>query len=172
MFQNVSIYIVPFVIGFFVIVLSLAISSIGTLAAIGSRPQATFIFLFAASIFFSLFLYYVLVYMIASAVGNWFYMQGGLASCAGCPGVISHFGSFTFAALIITFIKVLRAIVDYGARNTDNFLCCLCLCLTQCFLASVEALLQAMNHYAVIMMSYTGYDFINSAKTATVILFS
>ena len=175
MFRNLSIYIIPFIVGIISTLVTILIASIGTFSSsanLGERGAGIYFLLFISYTFFGLFFYYVLVYLIASAVGNWFYWNQGTATFSGCASVFNHVGSFTFASLIITAMKILRAIVDNGMRSTDNLMCCLCLCLVQCFLTCIEALLKTLNHFAVILMSYTGQDFVDSAKTGSVIFFS
>lgn len=173
MMQNVSIYFIPFFIGLLSIIVTAIITIIYAIGSITPNfSYSSYIFMFVPYIFASIFFFYVLVYLISSAVGNWFYEQPSIAAFAGCPSVFNHIGSFTFAALIITFMRVLRAIIDHGARTTDNLYCCICLCLVKYCLACIEAILQTLNHFAVIVMSFTGQDFIDSAKTGSVLLTS
>ena len=136
--RNVSVYAIPFVIGVLTIITSILIGIIVAVGKLQTHPSAgPSIFSFFMLAFFAIFFYYVLVYLIASTVANWFYMQSSISVCAGFPSVFNHLGSFTFASLIITAMKMIRFVVEQETKNSSNILCCLCLCLIQCFLVCI-----------------------------------
>jgi hypothetical protein len=123
--------------------------------------------------FFVFFLYYAMVYLIASAAGDWYFNRQSAGCCTGVGRLTgSHIGSITFASIIISLVKILQAFIDAAARDVDNLCSACCLCLVKCFVSMLEGLIQTLNHFAIIVMSYTGEQFIDSAKTAGVVIFS
>lgn len=84
----------------------------------------------------------------------------------------SHLGSLTFASIIITLIKLVQMALDSAQREADNCYVKICICCIQCCVSSIEALIQTLNHYAIIIMSLTGQGFVDSAKTGGIIIFS
>lgn len=136
-FQNLSVYLIPFFTGFLALVLGIVYCyNFGiafTTRIISKTPlyesSGYYGFQVLIFIFFSIFIYYVMTYLIASAVSNWFYMRGSSAACAGCPSIIYHLGSITFASVVITVTKILRMLISEERRNANNIFECLCFCL-------------------------------------------
>lgn len=139
---------------------------------ITSQQRGLFVLQLIYYLFFNFFMYYVLVFLIASAVGYWYYQKEG-GCCVGLKHLVgSHIGSLTFASIIIGFIKFIQFALETAQRESTNICTSICLCCVQCCIGMIEGLVQMMNHYAVIVMSYTGQGFVDSAKAAGVVIFS
>jgi hypothetical protein len=139
---------------------------------INNTHHVLFVPQFIYYMFITAFLYYVTVFLIASAVGQWYY-QRNANCCAGLGNLLcSHLGSLTFASIIITLIKLVQMALDSAQREADNCYVKICICCIQCCVSSIEALIQTLNHYAIIIMSLTGQGFVDSAKTGGIIIFS
>lgn len=72
---------------------------------------------------------------------------------------------------MITIVKLARMMSNQSDRH-DNTCKKVCTCLVKYCLCMLEGFLKTMNHYAVIMTALTGEDFVNSAKSAGVLIFS
>ena len=60
-------------------------------------------------IFYSCFFYYCLVFLIATACAIWYYGLDQNYLCTGLGRIVkNHIGSFTFAALLVTIVTMLR----------------------------------------------------------------
>lgn len=68
-----------------------------------------YIFWIFMIIFFAIFLYYVMVFLVAYMVGKWYYGHRGTGCCSGF-GVMNraHIGSLTFTTLMITIVKIVQ----------------------------------------------------------------
>lgn len=90
-------------------------------------------------IFFSMFLYYVMVFLIGYTCANWYYGHPRTGCCRGFSLMNSaHIGSLTFASLLIGIIKLLQLLgsTGYGDNSSMNGNCCVkcCLCCCTCCL--------------------------------------
>lgn len=76
----------------------------------------------------------------------------------------THAGSLSFAALIITVVRILRNIAESAARNNNggNAARVVGLCL-MCLLSCIEDILNYLDHLALAYMSVTGESFCESA---------
>lgn len=161
---NCSVYLTPVGVGLVGILMAIfALSSINGISlhvaadklsesAAGGLTALHLLFYF----FFMYFLYYVMVFLIATAAGDWYFQrQGGCWS--GVKRLVrGHIGSLTFASSVITIVKVVQAAVDTASRNTENACSAICLCMVKCFLNILEGLVHTLNHFAIIVMTYTG----------------
>ncbi len=60
-----------------------------------------------------LFFYYCMVFLIATAAAMWYYGIDGNYLCIGVKRIIRyHVGSFTFAAIILTIVTMVRQMVE------------------------------------------------------------
>ena len=119
----------------------------------------------------TLFFYYVLTFLIATACSVWYY---GLQDSYLCTGIGRinryHIGSITFAANVITFLKILQIFV-FQKNNADNTCIRYLKCCLACILKLIEDILKVLNSFAIISMSVTGQSYLSSAKTAAYALF-
>jgi hypothetical protein len=72
------------------------------------------------------------VFLIASAVAVWYYQVPNKSICAGFGWMFKgHIGSLTFAALVITIIKMLKEKAKKGSKGNSCValmrVCCVCL---------------------------------------------
>ena len=120
----------------------------------------------------SLLLYYMMVFAIATACAYWYYnVQNGNPILTSYKWIFtSAFGSLVFGAVLVAVVRLARLLINSGRRNTRNIPAAICLCLISCCLRNLEHLLKILNHNAVIVMSVTGENYINSAKTTIGIL--
>lgn len=120
--------------------------------------------------FFTFFSYYAMVFLVSSAVSIWYYQIDKNMIGSGLKWLIKgHIGSLTFAALIITIIKMLLTMVK--KKRTTNMVAAVARMICVCLLAALEKFVKVMNRYAVILMSFTGEDFITSCKSTGVLIF-
>ena len=86
----------------------------------------------------------------------WYYDIDGNYLCIGMKRIIRyHIGSFTFGALLVTIVTMLRQAAEREA-DESNGCGAICLCLVACCLRFIEDLLETLNHNAVIVMAVTG----------------
>jgi hypothetical protein len=121
--------------------------------------------------FFTFFSYYVMVFLVASCVAVWYYQSERSMLGSGIRWLMKgHIGSITFAALMITIIKMVKTMVKKKAgRGNACGEACRCICI--CFLTVLEQFVKVMNRFAVIIMSFTGEDFITSCKSTGIIIY-
>lgn len=107
-------------------------------------------------IFYMLFFYYCMVFLIATACAMWYYGIDGNYLWIGIKRIIRyHVGSFTFAAIILTIVIMIRQMVENEQRESDG-VAAICLCLVACCLRCIEDLIDTLNHNAIIVMAVTG----------------
>lgn len=82
----------------------------------------------------------------------------------------SAFGSIVFGAVLVSIVTFARLIVDSKRQSNKNIAVAICLCMISMCLRNLENLLKILNHNAIIVMSVTGENYINSAKTTIGIL--
>lgn len=62
------------------------------------------------NIFYTYFLYYVMVFLVATATAIWYYNIEGNYLLKGLKYIFnSHIGSFTFASMIAAIISMIRS---------------------------------------------------------------
>ena len=67
-------------------------------------------------IFYTIFFYYCMVFIIATACAMWYYSIDGNYLCTGVKRIVRyHVGSFTFGALLVTIVTMLRQSAERGA---------------------------------------------------------
>jgi hypothetical protein len=121
---------------------------------------------------FSFLFYYVMVFTVAVSCSFWYYRVEGRHYLATAYKWLftSAFGSIVFGAALIAVITLARLLVDSKRRNTKNIAVAVCLCIVSMCLRNLENLFKILNHNSVIVMSVTGENYINSAKTTIGIL--
>lgn len=68
-------------------------------------------------IFMTLFLYYVMVFLIGYCCANWFYGHHNSGICRGFGHINkSHIGSLTFASILVTIVKIIQLLIQSAAR--------------------------------------------------------
>lgn len=89
---------------------------------------AYFLFVY---IFMTIFLYYVLSFLISTACSLWYYGVPGNYWCLGTGNINKyHIGSLTFGALLLTILKITKMIVRGARSKSDNFCtACVLTCL-------------------------------------------
>lgn len=63
---------------------------------------------YALAVFISFLLYYIMVFVIATAVAYWYYRDDSKSICYGYGPLRFNVGSITFAAIMITIITLVR----------------------------------------------------------------
>ena len=135
--NNASVYLIPLYIGLLSIIftsmLALCSVSIWAMKTLHHIPvfRATGLYWLVGilTVFFSIFVYYLMVYMVASAVAHWIYQRPDFAGTAGCSSIFYHLGSITFASVTVAFTKILQVFINTEANSTINPLACFCLCI-------------------------------------------
>jgi len=95
---------------------------------------AYFIFVY---IFITIFFYYVLSFLVSTACAMWYYGITGNYWCDGTGRINKyHIGSFTLAALLLTFIRILKLLLNARDGSSDNacakfIVCCVNCCLSR-----------------------------------------
>lgn len=114
-------------------------------------------YFFFIYIFMTIFLYYILTFLIATACALWYYNIDGGYFCVATGRINRyHIGSFTFAALLLTLVRLLQAIINSKGEQSENA-CARCIqCFISCILSQVEYLLRVLNSTSVVVMAVTG----------------
>lgn len=138
------------------------------------NPDASTIFqavYWVLYLFFTYFFYFVTVFLIGASVSLWYYKVDNVSMLGTALKwcVMSHIGSITFGAILITIIRIIRSIVS---ENSSNPCLRLCFCIIMCIFKALEYFLKILNHYATISMAFTGQGYISSAKTAGLLIFN
>jgi hypothetical protein len=71
---------------------------------------------YAIGVFFGFFLYYCMVFVIATAAAYWYYRQDKNV-LSGFSTIRYHLGSITFAAIVITAITLMRRAANAKSKN-------------------------------------------------------
>jgi hypothetical protein len=122
--SNSQLFLTPVIVG----VLGLALAGFGVTSLAGvaasfangtlSRESAqgvSFLHLFYY-IFFSYFLYYVMVFLVATSAADWYYQRGS-SFCSGLGRLMgAHIGSLTFASIIVSLVKIVQLILESAQR--------------------------------------------------------
>ena len=76
-----------------------------------------------------------------------------------------HIGSFTFAALLLTLVRIMQLVINSSGKESDNA-CARCIqCFISCVLSQVEYMLRVLNSTAVaVMAGYGGIEILRDAK--------
>lgn len=121
---------------------------------------------------FSFVFYYVMVFTVAVSCAFWYYRVEGKHYLITAYKWLftSAFGSIIFGAVLVSIVTFARLIVDSKRQNNKNIAVAICLCMISMCLRNLENLLKILNHNAIIVMSVTGENYINSAKTTIGIL--
>jgi integral membrane sensor domain MASE1 len=100
----------------------------------------------------------MMVYTIAVACSFWYYnvTDRNYFTTAYKWLFKYSFGSVVFASILIAVITFARMIVQTKRRSQKNIAAAVCLCLVECCLRNIEALLRILNHNTVIVMAVTG----------------
>lgn len=132
------------------------------------------LFWFMLIIFFTYFLFYVMVFLIATACGLWYYNIDKNYLTTGLKNIFSaHLGSLTFASIIITIVTMIKQFLERKNQQNNNncaTCCTFMLCCLLCIIDTIEELIKVLNNNAVIIMSLTGEDYVDSAKTAIYVI--
>lgn len=174
------VYIIPLVMSIFTMLFTMlwAGSIIGLTILGGANPPpiepgttlGLFFIQIFGYIFFVFFTYYVMVFLVASCVAIWYYQSRKNMITSGIKWLFqAHIGSITFGAMIITIIKILQAMAK-GQKKT-NAAAAVARAVCICLLNALEKFVKIMNRFAVIIMSFTGEDFVTSCKSTGIIIF-
>ena len=116
-----------------------------------------------------------MTFLIATACADWYY---GIEENYYSTGIFRlnryHIGSFTFGAMIVTIINMLKraAQEESGEQAGEgNAAIACCLCIIACCLSCIEDLFKVLNHNSIIVMAVTGESYWDSAKTTIGIIF-
>ena len=93
-------------------------------------------------VFFSLFFYYCMVFMIASAAAYWYYRNPQNSVLSGLKHIPYNIGSFVFAAVVVTIINMLKRAAQ-ARRNeagggTFGTIMFVIYCMVACCLSCIE----------------------------------
>ncbi len=83
----------------------------------------------------------------------------------------AHVGSLSFASIIVGIVSFLKSAASSNNNEDQNGCAVVVQVLVRCCLSFVEELLQVLNSNAVIVMSYSGEGFIDSAKSAIYLIY-
>lgn len=108
---------------------------------------------YALAVFFGFFLYYCMVFLVASACAYWYYQSENNSIMRGFNNVKYNLGAITFGAIVITIVTMLRILASSG-RQSSGVMACVAACV-RCVLSCIEEIVKALNHNAVIVMAVT-----------------
>ena len=103
--------------------------------------------------------------VVAGTVATWWFKQD-----AGSTPVFdsfyrampTSFGSICFGSLLVAILKAIRQMLREAEKNRNAQLF---ICLVQCILSCVEALLEIFNRYAFCYVAIYGYDFKTAGRS-------
>ena len=103
----------------------------------------------------------------AGTVGTWWFNPPLANSCCS-SGVSSSlkrattfsFGSICLGSLLVAILQAIRAIV-HSARNSDDGIV---VCLADCILGCLEAIMEYFNRWAFIYVGLYGYNFMDAGR--------
>lgn len=108
--------------------------------------------------------------IVAVGVSFWYYQIDKPGLGLGFKwSFTSHLGSITFAAMVIAIIKTLQSMIS---KKKGNVCSNICRSLLLCFLKFLEMFMKTMNRLGVIIMSFTGEDYITSCKSAAIVVWN
>lgn len=131
--------------------------SIEISTALESVFYAFWIFMFG---FMTIFLYYVMVYLMANCCGFWYYGKPQLGFLQGLLKLNRyHIGSLTFATIIISFVRLFKKLTQNCVTKQvgeGNSCLAMCLCCASCLITQIEQVIEVLNNYTIITMTITG----------------
>jgi hypothetical protein len=144
----------------------------------GTSPQHTFdkydlvtFFWIFFNFFYSYFLYYVMVFLIATATAMWYFNIEGNYLVKGLKYIWNgHIGSLTFASIIVSLISLMKSSTENSNNGNSTAACCVC--ILRCCFTAIEEIVKVLNHNSIIVMSVTGENFIDSAKSAVFLIYN
>lgn len=123
---------------------------------------------YALGVFWGFYLYYCMVFLIASACAYWYYQSENNSVLRGINNIKYHLGSICFGAIVVTIITMLRILAT--ARRSEGSLRILA-AIAECLLRCVEDYIKILNNNAIIVMAVTGEGYIDSAKSTISLIF-
>jgi hypothetical protein len=81
-------------------------------------------------IFFTYYFYYLMVFLVAASVAQW-YFRNTTGCCTGFTWSLYHIGTLTYAAVMITIIKILQMFVNSTQKTSSNTCVDFCICCVQ-----------------------------------------
>lgn len=101
-------------------------------------------------IFFNCLIYYVMVYLIANAVADWYYMRGEKCFSGVGRMFAYHIGTITFASLLIPFVKVIQLMLKCCIGDPGQGGCRACCrpCI-DCCVGALQGLVYTLNSYSI-----------------------
>jgi len=106
---------------------------------------------------------------VAGTVGTWWFVPEEASSC--CSSAVtssvgrsctSSFGSVCLGALIVAFIKALRAVANNARDSGDAN--ALLICCVDCLLGCLESIVQYFNQWAFVYVGVYGYGYYEAGK--------
>lgn len=86
---------------------------------------------YAIGVFWGYFLYYSMVFLVASACAYWYYQSDDNSVLRGLNNIKYHLGSICFGSIIITIISVLKVMRGNSSRQS-GLTKCICICIDFC----------------------------------------
>ena len=88
------------------------------------------------NLFYSYFLYYVMVFLIATATAMWYFNIEGNFITKGFKNLWNgHIGSLTFASIIVALISFMKSSSN---NNNQNSAASCCICIMKCCFSMIE----------------------------------
>lgn len=145
-------------------------STSGEVAAM--RPLNTFLTVLWVfyHLFYSYFLYNCAVFIMATALALSFYGLRGNAFCRGIGTIVAHhIGSFTLSYFLVAPVSVLRQTAECDQRG-HMVGCGIYSHALSCCFKFIEGTFEVLNHNSIAMMSISGENYLNSARTALAVV--
>jgi hypothetical protein len=104
----------------------------------------------------------------AGVIGTWWFVPEEASTCFSTALTESFtrattysFGSICFGSLLVAIVQALRHLQHHLRGNDDfNFL----ICIVDCLLACLEAIIEYLNKWAYIYVGLYGYSYIEAGK--------
>lgn len=106
---------------------------------------------------------------VAGVVGTWWFNPEESCCCGGAVlssffrAVTSSFGSICFGSLLVALIQATRQLANTARQEGAD--CAALICLAECILGCIEALVEYFNKWAYIYVGLYGYSYIEAGKS-------
>lgn len=104
----------------------------------------------------------------AGTIGTWWFAPEEASSCCSAGlkdsfvrATTTSFGSICFGSLLVALIQALRTMNNYARDQED---CNMLVCVIDCILGCLEAIIEYMNKWAYVYVGLYGYSYLEAGK--------
>ncbi|RUS16084.1 choline transporter-like protein, partial [Jimgerdemannia flammicorona] len=136
-----------------------------------TRLNVVVVFLIFSFYWTTQVIFYVTHTTVAGVFASYYFLTGLGQQAPRNPTAASFrramttsFGSICFGALFVAVLNLIRALLYDAQQQVDTPCAAFVLCLVQCCLGYIQALLEYFNYYAYTQVAIYGKDFCTAAK--------